>query len=95
MEINVSSHSANTQHVWALEFKDSSAMDSVPNKGISVGNAPLEEKGPDKEEDLLDSPIHIPPQSKSPSAFSCHRGWLMGRGRGIRREGAEKSIIVS
>jgi len=48
MGLNMSFPSANTQHVRALEFKDSSAMDSAPNKGNFVGNAPLEQKGPDK-----------------------------------------------
>jgi len=60
MGVNVSSPSANTQHVKALEFKDSSAMNSAPNKGNSVGDTPLEEKGPDKGDDLLDSSIHTP-----------------------------------
>jgi len=42
MGVKVSSPSANTQHVRALEFEDSSAMDSAPNMGNSVGDAPLE-----------------------------------------------------
>jgi len=89
----VSSFSANTQHVRALELNDSSAMDSAPKKGNSVDNTSLEEKGPDKGDDLLDSPIHTPPQSKSPPPYSCHRGWAMGRGRGMGREGLKKSIV--
>jgi len=53
----VSSPSANPQNVRFLEFEDSRAMNSTPNKGNSVGNAPLEEKGPDKGNNLLDSQI--------------------------------------
>jgi len=45
----------------------------------------LEEEGPNKWDDLLDSPTHTPPQSIT---FS------VGRRRGMRREGAEKSIII-
>jgi len=90
--VNVSSPSADTHHDWALENEDSSAMDSAPNKGNPAGNVPLEEEGPNKGDDLLDSPIHTPPQSKSPSHFSCQRGWAMGRGRRMRREGEKKSI---
>jgi len=42
-------------------------MDSAPNKGNPTGNVPLEEEEPDKGDDLLDSQIHTPPQSKSAS----------------------------
>jgi len=66
MGVNVSSPSANTQLVKTLEFEDSRAMNSAPNKGDSVGNTLLEEKGPDKGDDLLDSPIHTPPFKVSP-----------------------------
>jgi len=93
--LNVGSPSASTQNVRprALEFEDSSAMDSAPDKGNPAGNITLEEEGPNKGDDLLDSSIHTPPpQSKSPSHFSCHRGWAMGRGGGMRRQGAEMSI---
>jgi len=93
MGVSVSSPSANTQHVWAQEKEDSSAMNSAPIKGNQAGNVPLEEEGPHKGDDLLDSPIHTPPQSKSPSPFLCHRGWAMGSGRGIGREGVEKALI--
>jgi len=67
-------------------------MDSAPNMGNSSVNIPLEEMGPYTRGDLLDTPTHTPPQSKSPSPFSCHRGWAMGRGREMRREGEKKSI---
>jgi len=49
---------------------------SAPNKSNLKGHVPLEEKGPNKGDDLLDSPIHTPPPSKSPSPFSCHVPWL-------------------
>jgi len=57
------------------------------NESRTVGRDEL-----DKGDNLLDSPIHTPPQCKSKSLFSCHRGWAMGRG--IGREGEKKSIIT-
>jgi len=76
----------------AQKQEDSSAMNSAPNKGNSMGSAPLKEKGLNKGDYLLDSQIHTPPSKQVPSPFLCPRGWAMGRGRGMRREGAEKSI---
>jgi len=70
--VNVSPQSAKTPNIRALEFEDSSAMDSAPDKGNSVGNAPLEEKGPIKGDDLLDSSIHILPLKASPH-YLCHQ----------------------
>jgi len=74
MGVNVSSLSASTQHVWAPDVEDSSAMDSGPNKGNSAGDVPLEEKGPNKGDDLLRLPNPYPLQSKYPSPFSSP--WL-------------------
>jgi len=91
--VNVSSHSANTIHVRALEVEDSSAMGSVPNKGNLVGHAPLEETESCKEMNFLETPIPTPPQSKSPLHFSFHRGWAIGRGRGMGREGLKSSTV--
>jgi len=72
--LNVRSPSANTIHVRAVEVEDSSAMGSAPNKGNPVGHAPLEETGPYKGVNLLDTPNHTPLRSKSQLPFSCHRG---------------------
>jgi len=58
--ITVSSPSANTIHVRALEFEDSSAMGSAPNKGNPVGHALLEETESCKGVNFLDTPIHTP-----------------------------------
>jgi len=80
----VSPPSVDTHHDWALENEDSSAMDSAPNKGNSAGNVPLEEMGPHTRGDFLDTPTHTPPQSKSLTFFSYHRGWAMGKERGVR-----------
>jgi len=47
-----------------------------------------------KWENFPDTTIHTPPQSKSPSSQPFHRGWaIMGRGRGVGREGAKSSTI--
>jgi len=77
-----SSTSANAIHVRALKVDGSSAMGPAPNKGNPVGYVPLEETESCKAVNFLDTPIHTPPQSKSPLPFSCHRGWARGRGRG-------------
>jgi len=91
--VNVSSHSVDPHHDWALENEDSSAMDLASNKGNSAGNVLLEKAGPNTNGDLLETPIHTPPQSKSPSPFSCHLTWDMGRRKRMRREGKKKSIL--
>jgi len=84
MGVNVSSPFATTPQNLAQENEVSSAMDLAPNKGNPASNVPLKEEGPNKGEDLLESPIHIPPQIKSTSPFLCHRGWAMGKGRRMR-----------
>jgi len=89
----VSSTSANEHDDQALGTEDSNAAGSASNRGNSVGHVPLEETESDKGVNLLDTPTHTPPRSKSPSHFSCHRGWAMGRGRGMRREGLENSLV--
>jgi len=68
-------------------------MGSAHNMGNLVGHVPLEETESCKGENFLDTPIHTPPRSKSQSHFPCHRGWAMGRGKGVRREGAKSSPI--
>jgi len=87
----VSSLSANQIHVRAVDFGDSSATGPVLNKGTPVGHVPLEGTDSSKEENFLDTPIHTPSQSKSPSPVPFHRGWSMGRGRGVGRKGGAKS----
>jgi len=89
----VSSPSVNAIQVKALEVEDSSAMGPAPNKGNPVGHAPLEGTESCKGVNFLDTLIHTPPQSKSLSSFSCHRGWIMGRGRGVGREGLKSSTL--
>jgi len=42
---------------------------------------------------LIDTPIHTPPQSKTPLPLSCHRGWAMGRRKGMIREGMKSSTV--
>jgi len=90
----VSSQFANPIHVQALGTEDSSAMGLAPNKDNLVGHAPLDETESCKGVKLIDTPIHTPPQSKSPSPFSCHRGWAMGKGRRMRREGVKSSTVL-
>jgi len=77
--------------VRTLEVEDSSAMGSAPNEGNPVGHAPLEETESCKGGNFLDTPNHTPPRSKSPLPFSCHRGWAMGSGREVGREGGKSS----
>jgi len=72
-----------------------SAMGSGPNKGNLVGHVTLEETESCNEEHFLDTPIHTPPQGKSPSPFPYHRGWAMGRWRGMGREGVKSSTVLT
>jgi len=61
MGVNVSSPFATTPQNLAQENEVSSAMDLAPNKGHPAGNVPLKEEGPNKGDDLLNSPIYTPP----------------------------------
>jgi len=89
--VNMSFPSADyIQGVRALNFANSSAMGPAPNTGILVGNEPQERAESSKGENFLDTPNHTPFQSKSPSPIPFHRGWSMGRGRGVGREGGGK-----
>jgi len=77
-----------------MDFGDSSAMDRAANKGTPVDQIPLEGTGSSKGENFLDTPIHTPPQSKSPSLQPFHHGWATGRGRGMGRKGPKSSTII-
>jgi len=92
--VNVSVLSANQTQTGALVHRDSSKAGPASKRGTSVGNAPLEGTGPDKGEEFsVESPTQATPQSKSTPLLLCHRSWAMGRGRGVRREGAKNSTI--
>jgi len=83
----VSPPSADQIHVRALDFGDSSSTGPAPNKGTPVGHLPLEATESSKGENFLDTPIHTPLQSKSPSPVPFHHGWAMGRRRGWDERG--------
>jgi len=91
--IIVSSSSANAINVRVLEVEDSSAMGPAPNKGNPVGHALSEKTESCKGVNFLDNPNHTPPRSKTPLPFSCHRGWAMGRGKGVGREEVKSSTL--
>jgi len=93
----VSCPSAGQIQVRALDFGDSSATGPAPNKGTPVGYAPLEGAGSGNGENFLDTPVHTPPQSKSPSSVPFHCGLPMSRGRRVGREGGamKSSTLVS
>jgi len=85
--VNVSFPSADhTQGVRALDFGNSNTMGPAPNTGILVGHVPQEETESSKGENFLDP---TPPQIKSLSPIPFHRGWAMGRGRKMKREGGK------
>jgi len=69
LRVNVSYPSANPIHVRAPRIEDSSAVGSVRNKGSPVGHAALEETESYKGVNLINTPIHTPPQSKSQFTF--------------------------
>jgi len=48
--------STNHTQTRALVHGDSNAAGRASNRGTSVGNAPLEETGPDEREEFLESP---------------------------------------
>jgi len=56
----VSSPSASHIHVRALDYEESSAMGSAPNKGNLVGHAPLEKTESCKGVNFLDTLFHTP-----------------------------------
>jgi len=95
MGVNVSSPSADQKQIRALDFGDSSIAGLALNKGIPVGKVSLGGTGSSKGESFLDTPIHTPPQSKSPSLILFHHGWSMSRRRGVGREDWAKSSTVS
>jgi len=94
--VNTSCPFANIIQVRALGVGDNNTTGPAPNTGIPVGNAPPGGTGLIKGESLLDTPTQTSPQSKSPSPVPFHRGWSMGRGRGVGQEGGGKfySTIV-
>jgi len=60
--------------------------------GNPVGHVPSEEAGSCKGGgEFLETPIHTTPQRNTPPTLSSHRGWAMGRGRGVRGEGEKIS----
>jgi len=92
MGINVSPHSANGQiNTPEIEMGNSNTTASAPYRGGPMGNAPLVGTKPDKGENFLDTPNPTPLQSKSPSPILFHRGWSMGRGMRVEREGGKSS----
>jgi len=92
--VNVCSPSVNQTHDRA-SFKcwDTPSLESAPYKGNPAGHVPLEGAESCKGEEILESPTHTTPRSKSLPILSCHRGWAMGRGRGVPREGVKNSTI--
>jgi len=93
--VNMSFPSADfEQEVRALIIENSSATGPATNTGILVGNGPQERTESRKGENFLDTPNHTPSQCKSPSRILFHRGWSMGRGKGVGREGGKISKVI-
>jgi len=61
---------------------------SAQYKGIPPGHVPTEEAESCKGGKFLETPTHTNTLRNTPLTLSCHRGWAMGRGRGMRAEGA-------
>jgi len=88
------SPSGNIHHDQALGTEDRNATGLASNRGNPIGHVLLEETESDTGVNLLETLTHTLPRSKSPSPFSCNRGWaMMGRGIGMRREGVENSTL--
>jgi len=90
----MSALSVNQTQTGALVHGDSSRAGPASNRGTSVGNAPLEGTGPDEREEFSESPTQTTLQSQSIPLLLCHRSLSMGRGKGVRREGAKNSTRV-
>jgi len=63
--------------------------------GTLAGNALLEETGPNTSGCLLGTPIPAPPRKKSASPFPSHCTKGIGRGRRVRREVENNSILYT
>jgi len=50
-------------------------------------------EGQDLTKGRIAHPNPTPPQSKLPSLIPFHHGWVVGRGRGIEREGGKRSAV--
>jgi len=72
----------NTYIEQALGIDDSNAIGSASNRGNPVGHLLLEETGSYTGVNLLETPTHTPPQSKSPSPFrvTVVGPWVEGDG---------------
>jgi len=93
--VNMSFPSADhIQEVRALVIGNSSAMGRVPNTGILVGHRLQEGAESSKGENFLDTPTHSPPQSKPPSTILFHRGWFIGKGKGVGQRGDKFYTVV-
>jgi len=93
--IKVCLHSVDViQSQPSIKFGLTRSTRSAHYKGNRVGHAPLEEAGSDKGEEFLETPTLTTSQRNTPPNFSCHCGWDMGKGRGVRLEGAKTSTYV-
>jgi len=61
--------------------------------GNRGGRVPPREADSCKGEEFLETPTLTTPGRNTPPTFTCHRGWAMGRGRGVRLEGAKISTV--
>jgi len=82
--VNMSSHSPNfMQKARVLVTGNSNTTASASYQSCTMGHVPLSGTEPDKGENFLDAPKPSPPQSKLLSPIPFHRGWPIGRVRGI------------
>jgi len=97
--VNVCTHSADLV-VQSLipsmgEIRFNPFTRSAHYKGNWGSHVPPEEEESCKGEELLETPTLTTPRRNTPSTFSCHRGWAMGRERGVQLEGVKISTILA
>jgi len=74
-----------------LEVDGENVARSAPSTSNCLGHALDREREPfSTRGDLQATPNPTHPQNKSPQTFPCHRPQGLGRGRGWKREEAEK-----
>jgi len=90
--VNVCATSADyTRKRTAGECVSLPSPQSAPYKGNPLGHVPTKEAESCKGGKFLGTRTHTNLLRNTPRTLSCHRGWAMGRGRGVREEGVKIS----
>jgi len=94
--INTCPHSVNTGQILipAVIIGSITPTRWAHYKGNRGGHVQPEEAGSVKGGQFIKTPTLTSPQINTPPTLSCHRGWAMGRGRGVRLEGTKIATLT-